>query len=227
MIKFFRIYTKNMLILAFFLSFFIFLDSLLFGKIIIGAESKETRDVETKSDNSKYSLWDVHITGVKVSKLNKKNKTRKIQYKLDCSDKNTITPQNPVWVFLKFSPDGGKTWMNTDDTIFKNDLDPSNSRNSLVNKNLSGDAGIVGSSGKKTIVWDCGENGTNFDGKDVMAKLRVIQMCKIPEDKDFKVGGNGAQSIKSGSTKIDQFYMAKYPATYGLYSEFLNEIGGG
>lgn len=223
MIKFFRIYTKNMLILAFFLSSFIFLDSLLLDKIIIGAESKKTKDVEAKSDNLKYSLWDVYITDVKVSKLNKKNKTRKIQYKLDCSDKNIVTPQNPVWVFLKFSPDGGKTWMNTDDTIFENDLDPSTSKDSLVNKNLSGDAGIVGSVGKKTIVWDCGENGTNFDGKDVMAKLRVIQMCKIPEDKDFKVGGNGAQSIKSGSTKIDQFYMAEYPATYSLYSEFLNE----
>lgn len=179
----------------------------------------------TFGEKNKKSLWDVQIDDIEVSRLNKKNKTRIITYKLAASDKNTITPQSSVWVFVKFSPDGGKTWMNTDDTTLVNDLIPENRDDSLVNKNLSGDVGIVESSGKKTIIWQCGDDGTGFENKDVLVRIRVIQMCRMPADDKFEMGGNGAQAIKIGLAKIDQFYLAKYPAAYVLYAEFLNEWG--
>lgn len=174
---------------------------------------------------SKGSLWDVEITKIKVSKLNKKTNARNISYKLDTLEKNTVTPAHPVWIFVKYSLDNGKVWMNTDDTVVENDLLPENYKNSLVNMNLSGDVGLVESSGKKSIVWSCGEDGTNVEEKDLLVKIRAIQMCKIPADSSFQFGGNGSQALKSGSADIKGFLLGKYPATYDLFADFLNENG--
>lgn len=206
--------------------FIFFGDLILVEKgIATGKSEAQIPENKVKSNKTKKAIWDVQVEDVKVSELNKKQGIRKIQYKLTVSGNDIITPQNPVWVFVKFSPDNGKTWMNTDDTLIANDLDHKNMNDSPVNKNLSGDIGIVESHGKKEIIWNCGEGGTGFDKDEVLVVIRPIQMCKIPSDYSFKMGGNGAQRIKDGIAQIDQFYIMKYPATYDLYAEFLTEWG--
>ncbi len=167
------------------------------------------------------NLWSVQISDVKVSKL--KKKTREIHYKLTEPEENSVSEQNPVWVFVKYSLDGGKVWQNTDDTEFKNDLDPGNSKSSVVNKNLTGDVGLIDSVGDKSIVWNCGKDGTGYDGKEVLVRVRAIEMCRVPADKSFQMGGRGSQTLKTGFANINQFYLATYPATYDLFSQFLNE----
>ncbi len=177
------------------------------------------------SERSKDNLWDVQVKDVTVSKLNKKKNTRTIKYKLTAINRDDITEQWPVWVFVKVSHDNGKSWMNTDDLVFGNDLDYKDAKDSPVNNNLSGNVGIVESAGKKKITLDCSKSGLAEAGNELQVRVRAIQMRKIPADKAFKIGGAGTQGIKNGTVDIKQFYLMKYPATYSLYAEFLNERG--
>ena len=168
---------------------------------------------------------DVSVSSVSLGNLTES--TVDITYTLSRTTP-AVSSSQPIWIFVKYSNDAGSTWMDTDDLSQSNDWSAGGQTgSSTVNQNLSGDVGIVASSGSKSITWTWGVSGTGLSSTDqVRVRVYTVEMCQVPADAAFAMGGDGGNSaLTSGTANIASFYIMKYPVTNRMYVDFLNEIG--
>ncbi|MBN2314357.1 MAG: SUMF1/EgtB/PvdO family nonheme iron enzyme [Sedimentisphaerales bacterium] len=125
-----------------------------------------------------------------------------------------ITPDNPAYVFVRYSADSGKTWR----------LVPMGS--------LRGNGfDIVDKPGRKQIIW-WGTTQTSFvDLEQVKIRLRAIPMARIPAGefvmRSLPGAGRDESKEMEFETELPTFYMAKYETTIAMYTDYLNELGAG
>jgi len=194
------------------------------------------------------------ISNVKVSQYPTELAGSKIIFEYDIDDPN-VSPANPVYVFIRYSTDFGKTWQ----------LIP-------MNALRSNGFGIVEKPGHKQVVW-WGTDQTTFDDiNQVDTRIRGIAMVRVPAGKFVRKTLPGAgrdESDQAGSragavgasigkeqgqdalaTEQGQdalateqgrdalatrgrdvrdrglFYMARHETTISMYVDYLNEVGG-
>lgn len=168
---------------------------------------------------------EVSVSGVSLGGLT--TATVNITYTLSRTNP-AISSSQPIWIFVKYSSNGGLTWKDTDDLDQGDDWSAGGQTGtSTVNQNLSGDVGIVNSGGAKSITWTWGAGGTGLSST-AMVRVRVyaVEMCLVEADASFAMGGDGGNNaITSGTANIAAFYIQKYPVTNRMYVDFLNEVG--
>ncbi len=194
-----------------------------------------------------YASW-FETSNVKVSQYPTELAGSKIIFEYDIEDPN-VSPETPVYVFIRYSADFGKTWQ----------LIPMDS--------LRGNGfGIVEKPGRKQVIW-WGTGETTFeDVHQVDTRIRGISIVRVPAGKfkrktlpaagrdESKEVGSRAEGVPSGEgvppsergqdvceTEQGQdalatrgrdvrdaglFYMAKYETTISMYVDYLNEVGG-
>ncbi|MHC4170347.1 MAG: formylglycine-generating enzyme family protein, partial [Planctomycetota bacterium] len=136
----------------------------------------------------------------------------KIIFEYDIEDAN-ISPASPVYVFIRYSADFGKTWQ----------LIPTES--------LRGNGfDIVTGPGHKQVVW-WGTNQTTFaDLNQIDTRIRGIAMVRVPAGKFTRktLPGAGRDESKEAEPSFDlpAFCMAKHETTISMYTDYLNEVGG-
>jgi len=136
----------------------------------------------------------------------------RIVMEYDLNDK-TVTPDQPVYVFIRYSKDFGETW---------NLLSPKNLRSNGYD--------ILEKPGSKKIIW-WGAGETSF-GQFEQAEFKVlgIRMCRVPAGKFVmkSIPGQGRDEakIQKPATELPEYYIAKYETTIGMYVDYLNEVGG-
>jgi formylglycine-generating enzyme required for sulfatase activity len=125
----------------------------------------------------------------------------------------TISPDHPVYVFVRTSNDFGETW------------------NLLSPKNLRGNGyGIVEKAGPRKIFW-WGTGETSFPQfEQAEFKVLGIRMCRVPAGKFVmkSIPGQGRDEAKvqKPATELPEYYIAKNETTIGMYVDYLNEVGG-
>ena len=191
-----------------------------------------------------YSKW-FEISNVKVSQYPTELAGPKIIFEYDIDDPN-VSSANPVYVFIRYSTDFGKSWqLIPADALRGNGFD------------------IVDNPGHKQVVW-WGTDQTTFDDiNQVDTRIRGIAMVRVPAGKfvrktlpgagrdESKEAGSraGAVGFSTGTeqgrdalateqgrdalathgrdvrdTKL--FYMTKHETTISMYTDYLNEVGG-
>lgn len=134
-----------------------------------------------------------------------------IEYDINEPD---ISPDNPAYVFIRYSSDSGKTWR------------------LLPMSSLRGNGfDIVDKPGHKQIIW-WGTNQTSFaDLGQVKIRLRAMPMARIPAGefvmKSLPGAGRDESKEMEFDTDLPTFYMAKYETTIAMYADYLNEVGTG
>lgn len=125
-----------------------------------------------------------------------------------------ISAERPAYVFVRYSPDAGKTWC------------------PLPNEGLGGNGfDIVESGGPKQIVW-WGTKETDFeDAMLVDVAVRGIAMARVPGGKFVMKGVPGGGRDETGKSQkatdaLPLFHMARHEVTIGMYVDYLNEVGG-
>lgn len=133
-----------------------------------------------------------------------------IEYDLEAGD---ISAAKPAYVFLRCSKDFGETWQ------------------LLAPDYLQGNGfGMVERPGHKEVVWwGLGQTGV-VDLGQVEVRVRGLAMARIPAG-DFamkSLPGAGRDESRKGkpSSDLPLYYMARYEATIGMYTDYLNEVGG-
>ena len=125
----------------------------------------------------------------------------------------TITPDQPMYVFVRYSNDFGETW------------------NLLSPNNLRGNGyGIVENPGQKKIIW-WGTSETSFSVfEQAEFKVLGISMCHVPPGsfimKSIPGQGRDEAKVQKPVTELPEYYIAKYETTIGMYVDYLNEVGG-
>ena len=172
---------------------------------------------------------DVSVSNVAISNVNAGAGTADITYHLSRTIP-TISTDQPIWIFVKYrlsTDDDFTGWQDTDDYDPANDASDNNVdvRTNTVNANLTGDVGIVGRDGEKTITWTWGGNGISLLSADsVRVRVYAIEMVKVG-------GGNftvkedvTANNRLMGTTQhsANDYYLEKYPTTARRYKDFLN-----
>lgn len=173
------------------------------------------------------SAWgrDVSVSAVSLGNLTAT--TVDITYTL-ARTTPALSADQPVWIFVKYTSDAGSTWMDTDNLNQSDDWGMGGQTGaSTVNQNLSGDVGLVTSSGNKTITWTWGAGGTALGETDqVRVRVYAVEMCRVTADAAYAMGGNaGNNAITSGTANLASYYLQKYPVTDRMYVDFLNEVG--
>jgi formylglycine-generating enzyme required for sulfatase activity len=168
---------------------------------------------------------DVDVSGISLGNLTAT--TVDITYTLSRTTP-ALSADQAVWIFVKYTSDGGSTWMDTDNTSQADDWCAGGQTGaSTVNQFLSGDVGVVTSSGSKTITWTWGATGTNLDETDqVRVRVYAVEMCRVTADAAYSMGGDaGNNAITSGTANLaSDYYLQKYPVTNRTYVDFLNEV---
>jgi sulfatase modifying factor 1 len=130
----------------------------------------------------------------------------------DINDPN-ISSDAPAYVFVRYSPDSGKTWrLVSMDSLRGNGFD------------------IVDKPGHKQIFW-WGTAQTSFtDFERVKICVRAIPMAQIPAGefvmKSLPGAGRDESKEMEFDTDLPSFHMAKYETTIAMYTDYLNEVGG-
>jgi hypothetical protein len=167
---------------------------------------------------------DVDVSSVSLSNLT--SSTVDITYTLTRT-LPTIAYDQPIWIYVKYTSNGGSTWMDTDNTDPSDDWGMGGMTGaSTVNLHLNGDADLVPSGGSKTITWTWGTGGTNLTQTDqVKVRVYAVEMCRVDQDGLYQMGGDaGLNAITSGTANIALSYLQKYPVTNRMYVDFLNEV---
>jgi len=125
-----------------------------------------------------------------------------------------ISAERPAYVFVRYSPDAGKTWL------------------PLPMEGLGGNGfDIVESGGPKQVVW-WGTKETDFeDATLVDVAVRGIAMARVPGGKFVMKGVPGGGRDETGKSQkakdaLPEFRMARHEVTVGMYVDYLNEVGG-
>ena len=182
----------------------------------------------------------VVVDNVGISDIDMENETAVINYTLS-RILLEINADQPIWIFVKYRLEGESdyfAWKDTDDLDYTNDDSDGrftdgdnktrNAEYNTVNKHLSGDVGIVESSGPKQIVWTWGVSGTGVlpeEIENVLVTIYAIEMVRIPGGQ-ITFGQHVTRStwnyLKGGTATINEFYMTKYLITTQQYANFLN-----
>jgi formylglycine-generating enzyme required for sulfatase activity len=169
---------------------------------------------------------DVDVSDAAFSNLT--GSTIDINYTLSRTNP-TVSSDQPVWIFIKYHLGEGNTWMDTDNYSQADDWSMGGQTGATtVNQHLTGDVGIVASSGSKTITWTWGAGGTNIPQSEmVRVRIYAVEMCQVTADAAYAMGSDGgSNAITSGTANIaSDFYIQKYPVTNRMYVDFLNEVG--
>ncbi|MHC4566938.1 MAG: formylglycine-generating enzyme family protein [Planctomycetota bacterium] len=171
-----------------------------------------------------YSNW-FELSNVKVRQYPTELAGPKIIFEYDIEDAN-ISPASPVYVFIRYSADFGKTWQ----------LIPTES--------LRGNGfDIVNGPGHKQVVW-WGTDQTTFDDLDqIDTRVRGIAMAQVPAGEFIRktLPGGGRDESKQAEPRVEGvspsnrgqdargtmlFYMAKHETSISMYTDYLNEVGG-
>lgn len=144
---------------------------------------------------------------VKVISVNQNSNNIIIHYRL-MADTEVIGRNTPAYVFLTYGTD---------------------STNPLLAWNraqqVSGDIGMVSSTGSKTIIWNWySEPGLAYNLILSHAQVRVtaIEMVRVTDDAYLTMGNSGSINEVNGVTYVPPFYLMKYPVTVKQYVDFLN-----
>ncbi len=158
-----------------------------------------------------YSKWS-QFSNVDVRQYPTELAGSKIIFEYDIEDPN-VSPESPVYVFIRYSTDSGKTWQ------------------LISTDSLRGNGfGIVGAPGHKQVVW-WGTGQTTFSDLDqIDTRIRGIAMARVPAGKFTRKTLPGGGRDESNEVKpvsvLPQFYMAKHETTISMYVDYLNEVGG-
>lgn len=163
------------------------------------------------------------IENFEVSDVNESSNT--ITFQADISWENswrTTTNYDAVWIFLKYSTDGGMTWNHG--SLSANGLNP-NGFTAPINFEIVVPADETGfflqrtdlSSGNVTaagvkFVWDYGQDGLSDDtamAANTINKVFGIEMVYVPEGSFFAGDGNSSSDyrFKQGSADDDPWYV--------------------
>jgi len=133
-----------------------------------------------------------------------------IEYDLDAP----LTPELPAYVFVRFRKGTEDAWR------------------LLPAEHLGGNgAGIVEEGGhRKILLWGAGQH-TLADVAQLEFRVRAIPMVRVPAGAFTMRSLPGQGRDKSGKHTIPEalptYYLARYETTVGMYTDFLNETGGG
>lgn len=156
-----------------------------------------------------FANW-LDISNVKIRQEPTELAGPKTIIEYDMNESN-ITPENPAYVFVRYSQDAGKTWR----------LVPMNS--------LRGNGfDIVEKPGRKQIIW-WGTTQTSFtDIEHVKMRVRAIPMARVPAGefvmKSLPGAGRDESKEMEFDTDLPLFYMARYETTIAMYVDYLNEL---
>ena len=173
---------------------------------------------------------DVSVSNVSISNVDPGAETCSITYDLSRTFP-PISVDQPIWVFVKYrlsTDDDFTGWQDTDDHDPSNDASDNNvdNRPNNVNANLSGDVGIVESTGSLAITWTWGASGTGLDSADlVRVRVYAVEMVKVGGGNyEMDNGDTNATDRLTGTTghSANDYHLQKYPVTARMYADFLN-----
>ena len=123
-----------------------------------------------------------------------------------------ITTEEPAWVFMRMSRDGGATWSR------------------LLRGDLRGHGhGIVERAGRKTSqLW--GLEALGLSGPETpLVTVRALRMARVPggEFHARAIPGAGYDDSRLGTvvSHVDSFSIATHEATLSMYADYLSEVG--
>lgn len=166
--------------------------------------------VSTVFCHASYCNW-LEVSNVQIRQEQTELGGPRIVIEYDVTDP-TISPESPVYIFIRYSKDLGKSWQ----------LVPMSS--------LRGNGfDIVEKPGHKKVVW-WGTGETSFyDLTQVQIRVRSIQMVRIPAGKfvmkSLPGGGRDESKNVKPVSELPLFYLAKYETTISMYVDYLNEVG--
>ncbi|MFQ6034986.1 MAG: formylglycine-generating enzyme family protein [Sedimentisphaerales bacterium] len=177
------------------------------------------RHAPASPDASRGSGW-AEISNVKVSQEPTELAGPRVVIEYDINDPS-ISPEQPVYVFIRYSKDSGTTWQ-----LIK----PSSLRGNGY--------ALVEKPGHKKVIW-WGTGQTSFtDINKVQFRVRGIKMVRVPAGefvmKSLPGGGRDEskrdpaprQPYHKVNSNLPLFYIAKYETTVSMYADYLNEVGG-
>ncbi len=151
------------------------------------------------------------LANVKVTEETTEKAGPCIVVEYDIEDPN-VSPNWPVYVFLRFSSDLEDTWqLVPTDTLRGNGFD------------------LVTSPGHKKVIW-WGATESNYpDLSFVEVRVRGIDMVRIPAGRFVLKALPGAGRDESGkaspSADLSEYHIAKYETTIDMYVDYLNDVG--
>jgi formylglycine-generating enzyme required for sulfatase activity len=159
-----------------------------------------------------YSSW-LELSNVKIRQDPTELAGPKtiIEYEIEGPN---VSPQTPAYVFVRYSTDFGETWQ------------------LAAMQSLRGNGfDIVDKPGRKEIVWWGADQTGLANLSTVKIRVRGLSMARIAAGKFMRktLPGAGRDESKEAGTGSDlpTFYMARYETTISMYTDYLNEVGGG
>jgi formylglycine-generating enzyme required for sulfatase activity len=133
----------------------------------------------------------------------------RLEYRLEAEG---VTADEPAWVFMRMSGDGGATW-----TLLR----PRDLRDH--------GHGIVERAGKKSShLWGLEAAGLSGPAEPLVV-VRALRMARVPggEFHMRAVPGAGHDDSRVGAvvSHVDSFYIATHETTLSMYVDYLNEVG--
>lgn len=152
-----------------------------------------------------------NLANVKVTEESTEKAGSCIVVEYDIEDAN-VSPDSPVYVFLRFSGDTGQTWQLAPmDALRGNGFD------------------LVTSPGHKRIVWWGATESDFADLRFVEVRVRGIDMVRVPAGrfalKALPGGGRDESGKAPTSADLPEYHIAKFETTIGMYTDYLNEVG--
>ncbi len=151
------------------------------------------------------------IAGVTVSHAQTKLGGTKITIEYDLNEK-AVSSEKPVYVFIRFSSDGGTTWA----------LLP---RTSLRGNGFD----LVESPGHKEVVWWGTAECCFSDPARVLVRVRGIRMARVPAGTfrmlSLPAGGRDETGTVTTVDSLPTFCIAVCETTTAMYADYLNETG--
>ena len=132
-----------------------------------------------------------------------------IEYRLEAEG---ITADEPAWVFLRLSRDGGATW---------SPLGPGDIRGN--------GHGIVEGPGRKTShLW--GLEALGLTGPEApLVAVRAVAMVRVPggefHARAVPGGGYDDSRLGGGVSHVDSFSIGQHEVTLSMYADYLGEVG--
>jgi hypothetical protein len=129
---------------------------------------------------------------------------------------DSVSPGHPVYVFVRYSTDGGQTWRRLDPAFLRGAVD------------------LVDKPGHKTCVWWGTQETFLTDTKDLRVVVRGIAVATVPagrfEMKSVPGGGHDESQTRQAASELPLFHIARCETTVAMYVDYLNETaraGGG
>ncbi len=122
---------------------------------------------------------------------------------------DAISAAHPVYIFIRFSTDGGQTWRR------------------LHPQFLRGDVDLVDKPGRKACIWWGAHEAFLVESKDLKVTVRGIPMAAIPagrfEMKSVPGGGHDETRTHHPVSELPLFHLARCETTVAMYADYLNE----